>query len=192
LRHLGETTKSEMLFVQMIGRGLRTAAGKDDCLILDHSDNHIRLGFVTDIHHGELDDGRERRKAEPKAKEVLPKRCPQCAFLKPAKILICPACGFKPEPRCEIVNKDGELVEFASRNTIKASTQDERIQFFAELRHIADARGYKSGWAAHQYQTKFGSFPPWAWNQWPTSTPTTATLGWVRSRQIAYAKRRSA
>jgi DNA repair protein RadD len=189
---LARPTKSEMLFVQMIGRGLRTAAGKDDCLILDHSDNHIRLGFVTDIHHGELDDGRERRKAEPKAKEVLPKKCPQCAFLKPAKILICPACGFKPEPRCEIVNKDGELVEFASRNTIKASTQDERIQFFAELRHIADARGYKSGWAAHQYQTKFGSFPPWAWNQWPTSTPTTATLGWVRSRQIAYAKRRSA
>jgi len=189
---LARPTKSEMLFVQMVGRGLRTAADKDDCLILDHSDNHIRLGFVTDIHHGELDDGRERQKAEPKAKEVLPKKCPQCAFLKPAKILICPACGFKPEPRCEIVNKDGELVEFASRNTIKASTQNERIQFFAELRHIADARGYRSGWAAHQYQTKFGSFPPWAWNQWPTSTPTAATLGWVRSRQIAFAKRRSA
>jgi len=129
---LARPTKSEMLFVQMVGRGLRTAADKDDCLILDHSDNHIRLGFVTDIHHGELDDGRERQKAEPKAKEVLPKKCPQCAFLKPAKILICPACGFKPEPRCEIVNKDGELVEFASRNTIKASTQNERIQFFAD------------------------------------------------------------
>jgi superfamily II DNA or RNA helicase len=46
----------------MIGRGLRTADGKDDCLILDHSDNHIRLAFVTDIHHDELDDGRERQK----------------------------------------------------------------------------------------------------------------------------------
>jgi superfamily II DNA or RNA helicase len=28
----------------MVGRGLRTAEGKTDCLILDHSDNHIRLG----------------------------------------------------------------------------------------------------------------------------------------------------
>jgi superfamily II DNA or RNA helicase len=46
---LARPTKSEILFVQMIGRGLRTADGKDDCLILDHSDNHIRLGFVTDI-----------------------------------------------------------------------------------------------------------------------------------------------
>ena len=42
-------TKSDMLFVQIIGRGLRTAKGKDHCLILDHSDNHLRLGFVTDI-----------------------------------------------------------------------------------------------------------------------------------------------
>jgi superfamily II DNA or RNA helicase len=37
-----------MLFVQMIGRGLRTADGTAECLILDHSDNHIRLGFVND------------------------------------------------------------------------------------------------------------------------------------------------
>ena len=35
-------------------------AGKDDCLILDHSDNHIRLGFVTDIHQDQLDDGKQR------------------------------------------------------------------------------------------------------------------------------------
>ena len=50
-------TKSEMLFVQIVGRGLRTALGKDDCLILDHQDNHNRLGFVTDISYDDLDDG---------------------------------------------------------------------------------------------------------------------------------------
>ena len=37
--------------MQIIGRGLRTAEGKDHCLILDHSDTTLRLGFVTDIHH---------------------------------------------------------------------------------------------------------------------------------------------
>lgn len=45
---LARPTKSEMLFVQIIGRGLRRAPGKVDCLILDHSDTHSRLGFVTD------------------------------------------------------------------------------------------------------------------------------------------------
>jgi superfamily II DNA or RNA helicase len=54
---LARPTKSEMLFVQIVGRGLRTAEGKDDCLILDHSD--IRLGFVTDIHRDKLNEGRE-------------------------------------------------------------------------------------------------------------------------------------
>jgi superfamily II DNA or RNA helicase len=53
-------TKSEMLLVQIIGRGLRPSAGKDDCLILDHTTNTERLGFVTDIHHDVLDDGRPK------------------------------------------------------------------------------------------------------------------------------------
>ena len=46
---LARPTKSEMLYVQIIGRGLRTAEGKDHCLILDHSDTTLRLGFVTEI-----------------------------------------------------------------------------------------------------------------------------------------------
>jgi DNA repair protein RadD len=60
---LARPTKSEILFVQIIGRGLRPAKGKEDCLILDHSDTHLRLGFVTDIHHEVLDDGRPRANA---------------------------------------------------------------------------------------------------------------------------------
>jgi DNA repair protein RadD len=51
---LARPTKSEILFVQIIGRGLRPAKGKDHCLVLDHSDTTSRLGFVTDIHHEEL------------------------------------------------------------------------------------------------------------------------------------------
>ena len=50
-------TKSEMRFVQTIGRGLRTAPGKDKLIVLDHSGNHLRLGLVTDITYAHLDDG---------------------------------------------------------------------------------------------------------------------------------------
>jgi DNA repair protein RadD len=185
---LARPTKSEMLFTQMVGRGLRTDDGKDDCLILDHSDNHLRLGFVTDIDHEHLDDGRIRQKAEPKAKEALPKKCAKCSFLKPPKTSICPACGFKPEPKCDVVNQDGELIEFTSRLSAKTPTQEDRIIFHAELRHIEWQRGYKAGWAAHKYKEKFGSFPPWAWNQRPTCEPSRTTLSYIKSRQIAYAK----
>jgi superfamily II DNA or RNA helicase len=44
---LARPTKSEILFVQIVGRALRTAEGKDHALILDHSDNHLRLAFTT-------------------------------------------------------------------------------------------------------------------------------------------------
>jgi len=184
---LARPTKSEMLFVQMIGRGLRTADGKDDCLILDHSDNHLRLGFVTDIHHEKLDDGRERQKAEPKSKESLPKKCGKCSFLKPPKVLICPACGFKPEPKCQVVSKDGELVEFSARGVRKQTKSADRIAFFRELKWIARQRGYKSGWTAHKFKARFGDWPN-GLDHWLPIPPSPATLGWIHSQQIAYAK----
>ncbi len=187
---LARPTKSEILFVQMIGRGLRTADGKPDCLILDHSDNHIRLGFVTDIHHDKLDDGRERQKAEPKAREALPKKCPKCTFLKPPKLLICPACGFKPEPQCKVANQDGELVEFSSRSIPKPFNTAERVEFYRQLKHFAVARGYKPGWIAYKFKEKFGHWPSGLDHLTPMP-PTPATLGWIRSRQIAFAKGRN-
>jgi superfamily II DNA or RNA helicase len=184
---MARPTKSEMLFVQMIGRGLRTADGKDDCLVLDHSDSHLRLGFVTDIHHEKLDDGRERQKAEPKNVEALPKKCPKCTFLKPPKMLICPACGFKPEPKCKVESKDGELVEFAARGVRKPTKSADRIGFYRELKYFANARGYKSGWAAHKYKDRFGDWPK-GLDHWPPIPPSPETLGWIRSQQIAFAK----
>lgn len=188
---LARPTKSEILYVQMIGRGLRTADGKVDCLILDHSDNHTRLGFVTDIHHDKLDDGEPRRTAVLERAEALPKKCVKCTFLKPPKTLQCPCCGFIPVPQSGAVHRDGELIQLESRRAAVATTQQERIQFHAELRHIADQRCYKPGWASQQYKQKFGSFPSWAWNERPSRPPSATTLSWVRSRAIAFAKRRA-
>ncbi len=184
---MARPTKSEMLFVQMIGRGLRTADGKADCLILDHSDNHLRLGFVTDIHHDELDDGKPRQKAEPKAREALPKKCPKCSYLKAPKLVICPACGFKPEPKCKVVNKEGDLVEFSARGKPKPSDNRDAVEFYRQLKHFAASRGYKAGWVAYKYKEKFGDWPK-GLDHWPPIPPSPATLGWIKSKQIAFAK----
>jgi superfamily II DNA or RNA helicase len=177
-----------MLFVQMVGRGLRIAEGKDHCLILDHSDNHTRLGFVTDIHHDELDDGKPRPKAEPKPIEALPKRCAKCDFMKPPKVQACPNCGFKPEPKCTVVHGEGELVELIDRRTVKvaAQTQDEST-FYQELKSHAVKRGYKPGWTAHKFKEKFGYWPN-GLEHLPPQDPSTTTLRWIKSRAIAWAK----
>jgi DNA repair protein RadD len=180
-----------MLFVQMVGRGLRTAEGKDDCLILDHSDNHVRLGFVTDIGHNQLDDGKSRPKAEVKPTERLPKKCPECAFVRPANMLACPACGFVPRPKCTVVNAEGELIELTDRRSIAAVSQaKDKIRFFQELKFYAGDRGYKQGWAAYKFKEKFGHWPKGLDHLAPVE-PSTSTLSWIKSKQIAYARERA-
>src|SRR5690606_21789505 len=70
-----QPTRSEMLHVQKIGRGLRVNAGMVDCIILEHAEKNLRLGLVTDNLHEKLDDGKRRDAAEKKPREALPKEC---------------------------------------------------------------------------------------------------------------------
>ena len=183
---LARPTKSEMLFVQIIGRGLRTADGKSDCLILDHSDTHLRLGLVTDIHHDALDDGRQRQKREAKVRpEALPTKCPSCAFLKPPKVPKCPACGFKPQKQSDVKCDDGELVEMTPRRS-RASTI-EKESYFGQLKHFARRRNYSEGWAAHKFRELTGVWPD-RYHNAPLVEPTPFILSWIKSRQIAYIK----
>ncbi len=188
---LARPTKSEILFTQIIGRGLRTADGKSDCLILDHSDTHARLGFVTDIQHEELCDGKATEKTQ-KKEPPLPKACPQCSYMKPPMVSVCPACGFKPVAQSQVETVDGELKEIkAKKKANKAWTNSQKRAFYAELLGVARARGYREGWAANQYRNQFGVWP----NAHKGVEPMVAsqeTLDWVRHVQIAYAKRSAA
>jgi superfamily II DNA or RNA helicase len=186
---LARPTKSEILFVQIIGRGLRTADVKDFCLILDHSDTHDRLGFVTDIHHDTLDDGRERQKAKPRD-EPLVKECSQCAFLMPRKVLVCPNCGHERKPVSNLQEARGFLEERTPQAmTGHVATQSEKQMFYSELLWIENDRGYQDGWARANFKEKFGAWPQ-RFNLPPPIEPRRSTFSWVKSRQIAYAKRR--
>jgi hypothetical protein len=180
-----------MLFVQIIGRGLRPADGKDHCLILDHSDTTSRLGFVTDIHHDELHDGKTREYHK-RDHIKLPKECPECHCLRPPSTPICPHCGFTPKPVNKIKPVDGELVEMTTRSKPVPSDIDDRERWHAMLSHIGMQRGYRMpAWARANYRTKFNVWPPYGDVVQPIP-PTVEVLNWVKSQQIAYAKRRSA
>ena len=184
---LARPTKSEILFVQIIGRGLRTANGKEDCLILDHSDTHLRLGFVTDIHHEVLDDGRPRARQSASDRIRLPKECPRCTFLKPPQTPQCPACGFKAEVTSNIEVADGELVEIArGKKRGDAPTNEERATFYAQLKGYAREQGYASGWAAHKFREKYNTWPN-GFKEVSAVEPTPKVRSWIKSRQIAWA-----
>lgn len=181
---MARPTKSEMLFVQCIGRGLRTAPGKDDCLILDHADNHARLGFVTDIHHDRLLSGSDKRELTRKEKgEPMPKECPSCGALKAGRV--CGVCGFEPVQRSEIEHEDGDLVEVTVKPR-KATTADK--QRFWSMANYVDRERNKGGKLAKAlYRGKFGVWPK-NLDSRPVA-PDSDFLSYERSRRIAYAKR---
>lgn len=186
---MARPTKSEMLFVQCIGRGLRTAPGKDDCLILDHADNHARLGFVTDIHHETLLTGKDKREPTRKEKgEPMPRECPSCGVLKAPKVRECPSCGFAPTRQSEIEYEDGELVEVNPKQ--RKATMEDKQAFYSQLLFVAKQRGRKSGWVANSYRDKFGVWPRGL--QEITMPATPEVMGWVRAKDIRWAKRRGA
>lgn len=184
---LARPTKSEILFTQIIGRGLRTADGKTECIILDHSNTHLNLGFVTDIQHEKLCDGKHKE-SKSERKEALPKECPSCKYLKAPKVHQCPACGFKPEAKSDIETEAGELEELTSKPKY---TMEQKADWHAMIKSIQLQRGYSDGWTANTYRKKFGVWPKNI-DKHATKTPSQEVAGFIKHLQIKFAKRKAA
>lgn len=179
-------TKSEMRFVQNIGRGLRPAPGKDDLLILDHSTTSLKLGYVTDIHHEQMHVGKTPIHA-PGAPR-LPKHCPKCNFVKPYGVPKCANCGFVPEKPAPLREANGSLGEFKGKPKKKKDyTIEDKKQFFAELMLHCQTRGYKPGWAANKYRKRFEVWPSPEVQATPIAkTISISTSAWLKKEAIAY------
>jgi superfamily II DNA or RNA helicase len=196
---LARPTKSEMLFVQICGRALRTADGKDHALILDHTDTTSRLGMVTDIHHEHLSGGKFDQSAKVIRKPALPKPCPKCDFLIPPRVLKCPECGYERKIESHVHEREGVLVEFtgSSRARKKTSpklfpyTPEEKARFYQQLKGYALERGYKPGWAFMKFIDKFAHKPEWAWQALPPMAPGPEVRNWIKAALIAWAQSRN-
>jgi DNA repair protein RadD len=131
---LARPTKSLVLYLQMIGRGLRTAAGKSDCLVLDHSGCVHRHGFAHDERLWTLEGERalvEREKTASEKRETKQLTCPECSCVF-AGVRLCPECGYFFAPKGkEVRTLEGELVEIGQHLDRE---QQDRLAFFAELR----------------------------------------------------------
>jgi DNA repair protein RadD len=188
---LARPTKKMGLYRQMIGRGLRPADGKRDVVILDHSGAVFRHGLpedrvmwtlVPDLRATAPEHTKRQSRYESKLIE-----CSQCTTLrvggKP-----CPNCGFLPKRPAEyMAHVDGDL-GLVEDGKAKAGVFDQ-AEWQAMLTHIAEQRGYKPGWVAYKFKEKFGDWPTRRYV--PAIEPSREVLSWVRSRNIAFAKRRA-
>jgi DNA repair protein RadD len=194
---LARPTKKMSLYRQMVGRVLRPASGKTDAIVLDHSGAVFRHGFVEDPVCWTLDPDRHAKspthiaRGEHYQSRLL--ECTECGAIR-AGGERCSHCGFLPQrPPKSIISEDGELAEVGRDRRVKPNVYDLETQraWLAMLRSIAIERDFKPGWAAHKFKEKFGAWPPWGASPTPVP-PTPEVQSWVRSRMIAYARRKVA
>ncbi|WP_299312999.1 DEAD/DEAH box helicase [uncultured Halomonas sp.] len=184
-------TKSLMLHYQMMGRGLRIAPGKADCIIIDHAGNCLRNGLPDDSLPAVLDDGKSERNLDRRERdenEPVSKPCGSCGHVSTKHV--CPACGFKPERRQDVEVVDGELYEVKTAKR-KRMTTAQLEQFYSELLGYCRMKGYREGWAYHKCQEYVGRAPR-SRNNLSAAHPSDDTMRIIKHLQIRAAKRKEA
>ena len=96
---------------------------------------------------------------------------------------ICDECGFERKNPRELQIVPGELTELdvANRKLII-----DKQKFYSQVLYYSRSRGYKDGWAANKYKEKFQVWPRGLDQK--VEIPEPATMNWIKSRMIAYAK----
>jgi superfamily II DNA or RNA helicase len=198
---LARPTKKMGLYRQMVGRGLRPAPGKADCIVIDHAGAVHRHGFAEDHVEWTLDPDNRAVNAsaaahgapgEPGSRIV---ECSNCGALRTAGEP-CGACGFKPEPRPRYVpHVDGDLGLVDRQRRVKPADWGpaERQHFYQQLAGIATEHPeWRPSWPSMKYRERFDEWPPWSWRDLEPLEPTPEVRAWVRSRYIAWRKSREA
>lgn len=91
-------TKSPVLYVQIAGRGMRLADGKENCMWADFTDTTERLGAVDQI--------KGRMPHTGGSGEAPFKLCPNCGTRCATGLTSCPTCGFEFPPPERIKHTD--------------------------------------------------------------------------------------
>jgi DNA repair protein RadD len=153
-------TASYALAMQQMGRALRVCPGKDRAIILDHAGNCHRHGLPTEPVEWSLSGMRRKSRSDLKP-------CFDCQSLIPVRARSCPACGKmfagrgREDPRHEVQDelplvRSGELVELTPELRAKLRRwrieQERQARTLDDFKRIAQACGYKPGWARFRYE----------------------------------------
>ena len=192
--------KSFSEHVQMVGRGARSHPDKDIldkkyCVIQDNSGNWLRFQeswddvYSNGVHSLETEHDKKPRK-EPTEKEKSAAKCPRCGHLWAGSSDICSHCGAVRVRRNDVLAVAGEMTELSLVGKKEKYNQEYKTGFYAQLLGYAHEHGHNPGSAYHRYIEKFGVGPSMA--KPAPIAPGIEVCNWIKSRQIAYAKRRKA
>jgi DNA repair protein RadD len=152
-------TQSLSLYLQQVGRGLRSSPGKADCVILDHAGNCQRHGLPDEPREWTLAGGLagvSRDASEDNGPPI--RQCASCYAISPAGMEKCRECGtaFPVKVRA-VAEVEGNLEEVA---VMQVRRQAKREQAGADslqaLIELGRMRGYKNpaGWAQYVWRAR--------------------------------------
>jgi DNA repair protein RadD len=165
---LARPTLSTAMYLQMVGRVLRPAPGKELARIHDHAGCIMRHG-LPDAERDYLlgDDAEKKAKGDV---DAIPRvrTCPEClALFDPVVDRACPRCGAADtqiRPRA-VPLEVPEAVAIPIEDIAPRVQAPESVKraYYESQKRVADQRGYKPGWVFHRFKSRYGHPPPAAW-----------------------------
>lgn len=192
-------------YVQLFGRGRRSADGKTDCVVHDHGQNWEKYGNPDyfEIGFDELLCGKKPEPKEPPAERKQKKvACQNCGeFLEGRHI--CHICGTEMKAYTKIIDGeaieyiDGKMVEMTHKESAPAKkrefTMEQKQDLFAGLkweyqrkRQQQGKPPLKDGFVAHRYRDITGVWPRGI--DTGIARPTAIAENWITHERIKYAK----
>lgn len=192
---LARPTKSLPMYLQMVGRGMRTITGKTDCILLDHAGAVFEHGFPDEVETWELSTTRKTvnaKQEQRKQKESEPICCPACTYIY-TKQLQCPNCGNIPTAKQigkDIDYIDGVLGEVVRKSKNKAKEPKvDAASWYQQLLRFAIDRGYREGWTYYTFKDRFRVSPARKFRHLPPASEVSPEVkNWIQHRQIKQAK----
>jgi superfamily II DNA or RNA helicase len=144
-------TQSTGLFLQQVGRALRTSDGKSHAIILDHVGNVLTHGMPDQQREWTLEGKKRKSKSSNDDDNIRVQQCEMC-FMVHEPAPKCPSCGHIKAIKETIPDTvEGELVKLTAeaKKEIK-KTKSKRIaqaRTMDELLEVQREFGYKNGWA---------------------------------------------
>lgn len=150
-------TQSLSLYLQQVGRGLRTYPGKTTAIILDHVGNVRRHGLPDEIREWSL-LGKKGRLKSKSTENTSVKVCDFCFAAQPPGLEKCIHCEHLfPKKEREIKHVSGSLEEVDRAEFIKKKRQEQyKCETLEELIALGKKRNYKNPhyWAKMIHQRR--------------------------------------
>lgn len=161
--------KSLTMHIQMLGRVMRIAEGKEFGLVIDHTGNYMGFYADTQRHFDEgcnsLDEGKRKKAARSSGESVRHLKC-KCGTVFPPRTQFCPNCGAeRPKAPTRLVIRGGKLEEV---DQIDGRGYSDGIEFNGDLWQEVCAVACKlsRGDEDRARRMAFAKFKDWT-GRWP-------------------------